>query len=78
MSASFCLDFSVTLFITESSKFSLSEKHIRRNKKKKIKEVSYIQNCPCNSAASQYAIAQCSNTGGVLYNKPRSLTTYQS
>lgn len=35
MSASFCLDFSVTLFITESSKFSLSEKHVRKNEKKK-------------------------------------------
>lgn len=40
MSASFCLHFSVTLFITESSKFSLSETHMRRNEKNKCKEVS--------------------------------------
>lgn len=60
MSASFCLDFSVTLFITESSKFNLSEKHIRRNKKKKnkLQEVSYVWNCPCNSATSRYATTQ--------------------
>lgn len=41
MSASFCLDFSVTLFITESSKFSLSEKHVRRNEEKKTKSKKF-------------------------------------
>lgn len=43
MSASFCLDFSVTLFITESSKFSLSEKHVRRNEKKTPKKFATHQ-----------------------------------
>lgn len=72
MSASFCLDFSVTLFITESSKFNLSEKHIRRNKKKPQTPRSFL----CLELPLQFCHQPiCHNT--ILKHKQSSLQQAQ-